>query len=123
MAEDGALWAAIAELRSRLTENDRLLATHLGECGIRHQEVIRRQEESRQDRSQLRTDLAHFAGETRQAIASIAAEARVAIEKTAAEARTGVERSHGWTVALVLSIGGVAITGLGALLLKLLKVY
>lgn len=100
MADDDAIWRELRRLDERATAQERALDRHLGECSVRHQEVIRRQEESRLDRAQLRVDLAH----------------------STEQMRASVDRLRGWITGLVLTVAGALIAGGGTMVLKLAKV-
>lgn len=95
------IWRELRRLDERATAQERALDRHLGECGIRHQEIVRRQEESTRDRTQLRVDFAYASERTNAA----------------------VDRLRGWVTGLVLTVAGALIAGGAAVILRLMKVY
>lgn len=98
---DDAVWRELRRLEDRTTAAERLLDRHLGQCEERHKEIIRRQEDSTRDRSQMRVDIA------------------AASERTNA----AVDKLRGWVTGLVLTVAGAAITGALGVIGKLMKVY
>lgn len=52
-----AIWDRLREMDNRHNDLSIKVVGHLSACDVRHGEIIRRQEESRMDRAQLRTDM------------------------------------------------------------------
>jgi hypothetical protein len=57
------LWDRLREQESVMAEDRMTLSRHIGECGIRHAEIIRRQDEATDQRSDIMAKLDHFAGD------------------------------------------------------------
>ena len=60
---NAAVWARLRELEAGHNELSRQVVGHLSACDVRHQEIVRRQGESAQDRANLRAEMmSGFAG-------------------------------------------------------------
>lgn len=100
MADDSDIWRELGRLNDRQTAAERSLDRHLGECSVRHAEIIRRHEESQRDRTQLRVDLERHAGEQRRVIG----------------------RAQGWIIGLLVSTLGSILLFAAGLVLKVIKI-
>lgn len=52
-----AIWERLDRHAGEIAQLARELAKHLGECGMRHADIIRRQDEGSRERQQLRVDM------------------------------------------------------------------
>jgi hypothetical protein len=61
--DHGPLWERLREQESVMAEDRMTLSRHIGECHIRHAEIIRRQDEATDQRSDIMAKLDRFAAD------------------------------------------------------------
>lgn len=127
---DSDLRDRLDALESRLNSYASDLAHHLGECGVRHQEIIRRHEEGGRDRTQFRIDLAEAVREMKDLneklvtrTESVAAEARATTDRIAVEARRDIEKVREFAMRVVIGCAATIITTLLSVILRMAGVW
>jgi len=88
------------ELYRRVGALEIELARHLGQCEERHKDIVRRHEEGRSDRSQLRADMA----------------------RDVSGVNSKVDRINGKLLSLAITIGGATLAIVAQIVLQATKV-